>query len=206
MVALLLLSLLTSANSFAFHPVSPMVSPKVSPFSLSSAVYSSSDSSAPDPIYAKVGFSEDAMAKGLDPKMVLDKLGTRDDLVAKFLKDNKKFDQERAEEEVDRFMMDREMVEKYIAWEIKKAEPDFQKNARDEAFSDPSVIGLYAAWLVGGAGIAYFKNVIAGPKFASGEWEPIKIHIPEWVPGQDPAAHGEAVVGVFNEHANHFFG
>ena len=40
------------------------------------------------------------MAKGLDPKMVLDKLGTRDDLVAKFLKDNKKFDQERAEEEV----------------------------------------------------------------------------------------------------------
>ena len=93
---LLLLSLLTSASSFAFHPVSP----KVSPFSLSSAVYSSSDSSAPDPIYAKVGFSEDAMAKGLDPKMVLDKLGTRDDLVAKFLKDNKKFDQERAEEEV----------------------------------------------------------------------------------------------------------
>lgn len=40
------------------------------------------------------------MAKGLDPKMVLVRLGTRDDLVAKFLKDNKKFDQERAEEEV----------------------------------------------------------------------------------------------------------
>jgi len=62
----------------------------------------------------------------------MEHLGTKDDLVAKFLKDNKKFDEARAEEEVMKFMMDREMVEKYIAWEIKKLEPDFQRNAREE--------------------------------------------------------------------------
>ncbi|GMH76127.1 hypothetical protein TL16_g06981 [Triparma laevis f. inornata] len=93
---ILLFSLLASASAFAFHPISSTLSS--SPLSLTSLRMSSA--SAPDPIYEKVGFAEDAMAKGLDPKMVLDRLGTRDDLVAKFLKDNKKFDQERAEEEV----------------------------------------------------------------------------------------------------------
>ncbi|GMI08690.1 hypothetical protein TrRE_jg3245 [Triparma retinervis] len=81
-------------------------------------------------------------------------------------------------------MLDREMVEKYIDWEIKKKEPDFQRKAREENFADPKVVGLYAAWLIGGAGIAYFKNVIAAPKYASGEWDTIHIPVPDWFPGQ----------------------
>ena len=32
--------------------------------------------------------------------------------------------------------------------------------------------------------MAYFKNVIAAPKYASGEWEAIHIHLPNWMPGQ----------------------
>ena len=113
---------------------------------------------------------------------------------------------EKAEAEVDKFMMDREMVEKYIAWEIKKKQPDFQRNARDEAFSDPSVIGLYAAWLIGGAGLAYFKNVIAAPKFASGEWEPIRVPVPSWIPGQAPREAVEAVTQIFHDHGDKFLG
>mmetsp|Transcript_4388 Transcript_4388/g.9125 ORF Transcript_4388/g.9125 Transcript_4388/m.9125 type:complete len:211 (-) Transcript_4388:102-734(-) len=205
-VLLPLVLVLPSAISFAF----------VSPSSLQLRAYaplrsSPNDGEAAPTIYDRLGFSEDAVAKGLDAGQVLEHLGTRDDLVAKFLKDNKKFDQAKAEEEVDKFMMDREMVEKYIAWEIKKKAPDFQRNARDEAFSDPSVIGLYAAWLVGGAGLAYFKNVIAAPKFASGEWEPLHIPVPSWLPGQQPREAMEAVTSLgdaFHHHvgAGHFLG
>jgi len=85
---------------------------------------------------------------------------------------------------VKKFLMDAEMLNKWIEFKKKEASPDFQRISREENFSDPKVVGLYAAWLVGGAGLAYFKNVIAAPKFASGEWTPMQIHIPEWLPGQ----------------------
>ena len=137
-----------------------------------------------NPIYLSVNLHTHVSIVGLSPLRVMEHLGTKDDIVAKFLKDNKKFDEARAEEEVMKFMLDREMVEKYIDWEVKKKEPDFQRNARQENFSDPKVVGLYAAWLIGGAGIAYFKNVIAAPKYASGEWETIHIPVPDWFPGQ----------------------
>ena len=113
----LLSLLLTSTLSFTFVAPTPRFLPP-----LRSTPASDGGSDARPTIYDRLGFSESAVAKGLDPSLVLTHLGTRDDLVAKFLKDNKKFDQERAEAEVDKFMMDREMVEKYIAWEIKKGE------------------------------------------------------------------------------------
>ncbi len=136
------------------------------------------ESGGEKPIYQTLGFPEASVAKGLDPNQILEHLGDREDIIAKFLKDNKKFDRERAEMEVDKFIADREMVEKYIAWEVKKKDPSFQRQSREENFGDPKVIALYAVWLVGGAGIAYFKNVIAAPKFASGEWEPLHIKLP----------------------------
>lgn len=74
--------------------------------------------------------AQEEIAKGVSPLRVLQHLGTKEDLIAKFLKDNKSFDDARAEEEVMKFMMDREMVESYINWEIKKKEPDFQRNSR----------------------------------------------------------------------------
>lgn len=108
---------------------------------------------------------------------------SRDELVAKFLKDNTQFDDERAAMEVDKFMMDTVMVDKYIAFE-KKKKSDLERGAeyfreeREKNFSDPSTIATYAAWIAGGVGVAYFKNIIAAPKYASGEWQDIHITLP----------------------------
>mmetsp|Transcript_49216 Transcript_49216/g.73187 ORF Transcript_49216/g.73187 Transcript_49216/m.73187 type:complete len:244 (+) Transcript_49216:84-815(+) len=139
--------------------------------------------SAMPTIYDTLGFKQEDMGRGIDPEELLEWLGTREQIIAKFLKDNKNFDRERSEKEVDKFIKDTEMVGKYIAFEKKKkadmADPDYQRRSREENLADPSVIALYAAWIIGGAGIAYFKNVIAAPKYASGEWSDIHIPLPQ---------------------------
>merc|ERR1712157_218619 len=71
-------------------------------------------------VYDKLGFSEEQIALGVDPDDVLEWLGTKDDLLTKFVGDNPQFDDERAETEVMKFMMDAEMVNKYIAFEKEK--------------------------------------------------------------------------------------
>lgn len=85
---------------------------------------------------------------------------------------------ERVELEVAKFMMDREMVESFIAFEKRKADPRNIKADAEARLSDPSTWGIYAVWIVAGAGFAYVKNVIFEPKFASGEWKEIHITLP----------------------------
>jgi len=85
---------------------------------------------------------------------------------------------ERVELEVDKFMMDREMVEGFVAFEKRKADPRNIKAEAEAKLSDPSTWGIYAVWIAGGAGFAYAKNVIFEPKFRSGEWEEIHIKLP----------------------------
>ena len=66
----------------------------------------------------------------------------------------------------------------------KKKKADLERGAeyfreeREKNFSDPSTIATYVAWIAGGVGFAYFKNVIAAPKYASGEWQDIHITLP----------------------------
>lgn len=87
-------------------------------------------------------------------------------------------EEERIQEEVTKFMMDREMVESFIAFEKRKADPRNLKAEAESNLSDPSTWGVYAVWIAGGAGFAYAKNVIVEPKYASGEWEEIHITLP----------------------------
>jgi hypothetical protein len=75
---------------------------------------------------------------------------------------------ERAQTEVDKFILDAEMVNSFIAYEKKKSEPGYLKSEAEAALSDPQTWGTYAAWIIGGAGFAYVKNVIIEPKYASG--------------------------------------
>lgn len=140
-------------------------------------------------IYDKVGFAEDKIAIGVDAADILKYLGTRDDLIAKFESDNPKFDMERAALEVDRFMMDGEMVSKYIAFEKSKLEkPGMFREEAEATLSDPSTWATYAAWIIGGAGFGIVRNKIIEPKFASGEWEEIHIQLPNIFPVNDKAA------------------
>lgn len=129
-------------------------------------------------VYDRLGFEEEKIGLGINPSEVLQWLGNRDAIVAKFTDDNKGMDPERIQTEVDKFMMDREMVEAFIAYEKRKSDP---RNLREEAESnltDPSTWGTYAIWITGGAGFAYVKNVIVEPKYQSGEWEPLHITLP----------------------------
>jgi hypothetical protein len=72
----------------------------------------------------------------------------------------------------------REMVEVFIAYEKRKADPRNLKAEAEANLSDPSTWGTYAIWITGGAGFAYIKNVIIEPKYRSGEWEEIHIPLP----------------------------
>jgi len=129
-------------------------------------------------VYDRLGFPEDKIAIGINASEVLQWFGNRDAIIEKFTRDNKGMEPEKVEIEVDKFMMDREMVEAFIAFEKRKADPRNLKAEAEATLSDPSTWGIYAVWITGGAGFAYVKNVIVEPKYASGEWEPIHIKLP----------------------------
>eukprot|EP00565_Helicotheca_tamesis_P009104 CAMPEP_0185728630 /NCGR_PEP_ID=MMETSP1171-20130828/3963_1 /TAXON_ID=374046 /ORGANISM="Helicotheca tamensis, Strain CCMP826" /LENGTH=254 /DNA_ID=CAMNT_0028397357 /DNA_START=64 /DNA_END=828 /DNA_ORIENTATION=- len=167
-------------------------------------VESGSSTSSDKSIYEKIGFKEDDIAMGLDPEEILEFMGNRDDIVKKFKEDNKSFDDARVELEVNKFMMDYENCMRWITYgkkiKYEAAKPkieepptpsgaDLKQQAADN-FADPSVFATYAAWIGGGAGFALFKNQIAEPKFASGEWSDIHLNIGDWLtnlagPGAD---------------------
>eukprot|EP00587_Corethron_hystrix_P013353 CAMPEP_0113306960 /NCGR_PEP_ID=MMETSP0010_2-20120614/6006_1 /TAXON_ID=216773 ORGANISM="Corethron hystrix, Strain 308" /NCGR_SAMPLE_ID=MMETSP0010_2 /ASSEMBLY_ACC=CAM_ASM_000155 /LENGTH=191 /DNA_ID=CAMNT_0000161739 /DNA_START=207 /DNA_END=782 /DNA_ORIENTATION=+ /assembly_acc=CAM_ASM_000155 len=131
--------------------------------------------------YEKLGFGKEDIGAGLDPQEVMKWLGARDELISKFQNDNPMFSEERAASEVSKFLKDTEMVEKYIAFQKRKDSPEYkqelmQQNA--DNWKDPKILGTYAAWITGGVGFSLFKNKIAEPKFASGEWTPISIKLP----------------------------
>jgi len=129
-------------------------------------------------VYDRLGFDEDKVALGIDVNEVLQWLGPKDDIIAKFKKDNKGMEDDKIEEEVSKFMLDAEMVNAFIAFEKRKADPRNIKAEAEATLSDPSTWGVYAVWIAGGAGFAYVKNVIIEPKYASGEWEEIHIGLP----------------------------
>lgn len=140
---------------------------------------------------------------GVDPVEVLQWIGTRDDLIARFVKDNPGFDEERATQEVDKFMMDAEMVNKFIAFEKKKASPDYLRQDAMENMNDPGTWGIYAIWIAAGVGFTVAKNLYIEPKYRSGEWEEIHINLDsvfkfggDKVVEQGAAVAGDAVASV----------
>lgn len=98
----------------------------------------------------------------------------REDLVETFLRDNKSFTRERAEMEVDKFLMDGEMITVYINYKKNDGSMSLRE---EEAKTNPltSLLSIYAAWVVGGFALSYIRKTFINPKFESGEWEPIDI-------------------------------
>lgn len=131
-------------------------------------------------IYGRLGIQEDEIAIGIDANEIFQWLGTRDEIIAKFMKDNKKMEQEQAEAEIKRFLMDAEVVNSFISYEKKKADPNFIRDSVEAEFSDPATLSTYAIWISGGVGFAYLKNRVIEPKFASGEWDEIRLKLPQF--------------------------
>lgn len=184
------LCLLSAVASSSFSAFTTPLGRKSMPFSrcMTSSLGSTTDASSSSETdvesqtYDKIGFSKDQIAIGIDPEDVLQWLGTKDQLVTKFEEDNPQFDNARAEEEVIKFMMDGEMVNKYITFERRKKDPVLLRQQAEENLSDPSTWATYAIWIIGGAGFAIVKNLYIEPKYASGEWQDFHINIPNILP------------------------
>ena len=67
--------------------------------------------------------------------------------------------------------MDAEMVNAFIRFQ--KDPPDFSDEEEDNILQ---TVGTYAAFLVGGGSIGYFRKNIYTPKVESGEWP--EFHLP----------------------------
>jgi hypothetical protein len=132
-------------------------------------------------VYDQIGIREDQLALGIEAEEVLQYVGTRQALVDRFLKDLPKLDKTKVEAEVDKFLMDAEMLTSLITYEKAMAndkEGMFGSSQAQEDMSwrNPKVVATYAAWIAGGVGFSYVRRTYIDPKFASGEWEP--IHLP----------------------------
>lgn len=72
----------------------------------------------------KIGVSHENLALGIDAEEFLEWIGTRNDVMDKFQSDNPQQSIERVSQEVDKFLMDAEMVNGYIKYlKEKKANP-----------------------------------------------------------------------------------
>lgn len=89
--------------------------------------------------------------------------------------------------EVDKFLMDAEMMSAYINYEKKKASGSLREEA-EANLSNPRIWSTYLAWFFGIFFFNYFRKTYIDPKFASGEWEEIHIKLPFSGGGADTAA------------------
>ena len=77
--------------------------------------------------------SEDKLALGIDAEEVLELIGTRDDLITKFKEDIPNLSQSEVEKEVDKLLMDGEMLDVWIKYsERKREDPNWQPEYAQE--------------------------------------------------------------------------
>jgi len=77
--------------------------------------------------YQILGVEEEKLALGIDAEEVLEFIGTREDLVSKFQADIPTLSPTQLQAEVEKFLMDGEMLDIYIKYNQRKAEdPDWE--------------------------------------------------------------------------------
>mmetsp|Transcript_21453 Transcript_21453/g.34877 ORF Transcript_21453/g.34877 Transcript_21453/m.34877 type:complete len:216 (+) Transcript_21453:13-660(+) len=103
---------------------------------------------------AALGISDSSkLALGIDSDEVLEFIGTRDDLIAKFRADMPSLGADSVEAEVDKFLMDGEMLDLMIKYSQRKAEdPEWEPIYQPEPSVVVKVVNFasqYAIWFVG---------------------------------------------------------
>lgn len=92
---------------------------------------------------------------------------SKEEVIQRFKDDNPSFDDERATDEVTRFMMDAEVVNAYIQY---RKNPRELSEELEASLTDPQTLFQYAAFLFGGLAIGNLNTNFIQPKLASGEW------------------------------------
>jgi len=116
-------------------------------------------------VYEKLGINEPDLALGINADELLQHVGTRTDLIEKCMRDITVFDRDRATKEVDKFLMDSEMVNTLIVFNKK------YPNGIQEDNRLGNIWRTYATWFLAGFALIYIKNTFIMPKVESGEWK-----------------------------------
>jgi hypothetical protein len=99
---------------------------------------------------------EDKIALGIDADEILEFIGTRDDLISKFQTDLPKLTPAEVATEVDKFLMDGEMLDVYIKYTQRKREdPSWEPVYGNQQDANPvakvvNFFSEYAIYIVGG--------------------------------------------------------
>jgi hypothetical protein len=111
---------------------------------------------------------------------------SREDLIQKTMKDIPKFDRATAETEVDKFLMDAEMLNLYIAFgkELEK-DPDFKvpepPKEEEGLFSFRNIVTAYITYVGFDTGLQFYRNKIAEEQIA-GTYEKTGVSIiDDWI-------------------------
>lgn len=131
-------------------------------------------------------------------------INSREDLIAKTLTDIPSFDRLQAKAEVDKFLMDYDMLNLYIQYgkELEKnpnfvvpADKDFQD---DGLFSFRNIVGAYIAYVIATTIPNVFRGYVAKQEVA-GQWTPTNIQfLDDWIERTSP----EATARVLQRAAN----
>lgn len=123
---------------------------------------------------------------------------SRGDLVEKTMKDLPKLDRSLAENEVDKFLMDAEMIDLYIRFqkELEK-NPDFvipeAEQQEEGLFSIRTVLIGYIAYIGFGVVSKVFRGYVADQEIA-GTWQDTNIgFIDDWIQKTSPGATQQAL-------------
>lgn len=162
-----------ATTAFTVTSISNPLSQSVWPLASSSSI--APDQTTPDgaAIMKELGIQEGKLAYGVKPSEIQKYIGTRQELIEKTLTDIPKFDRETAEKEVDKFLMDAEMVNMYIRYqkEVEK-DPNFtvpNVEKENELFSLRNILLLYVAYVAATSGPEALRNFVADQELA-GTW------------------------------------
>lgn len=174
----LLLSLLAPALSFLAPPsLLPRSSPLASDAS-PSASPSASDASASLPTFESLGYS--SVAAGLDIPPVREHLVPRAELISRIMSDTALSAAE-ADAEVDKIMMDKEVVERFCAYEMRrKAMKDAGMEIPEYQSPIESAVKTYAPAFVGFFAASYLINTWYPGQVEAGNLPPVVL--PAWFP------------------------
>jgi len=109
--------------------------------------------------YETFGVTEDKLAIGLNPVTLVQYLGSREFLVTKAMEDIPALDRVQAEEEVDKMLMDVEVISAYAEFNKWREEnPDVELPDEDDEglFSLRNIVGGYATFIAGTKGYNYY--------------------------------------------------
>jgi len=110
-------------------------------------------------LFERFGVAPEKVAPDVDLNEVLQWMGTYEDLIDKVDRDNKPFDRQQAQDEVDKLLLNRETLDKYIQFEKDKPRNAQEMlDAERATLQEPGTILTYVFWVLLFPVISYLQK------------------------------------------------